>query len=431
MGVLSRVANVVPGVWAGSGSFGFPRAARRPCRYEAYVPDPLIGREILLPPDVAMDMGSAEQAIIRLNESGPAVASLEAVSCLLLRAEAISSSRIEGLEVGARRLVRAELARALGQSTHDVTAEAVLGNVEAMQLAVSELALRDYLTLDDVLHVHQALMRHTQHPDLGGGVRSTQNWIGGNDFNPCGAQFVPPAPELVPALLGDLIAYLNTNEHPPLLQAALAHSQFEAIHPFGDGNGRLGRAIIHVVLRRRLPTLCYVPPISLILATRSRDYIRGLRAACYVGAPDSPQAHAGIAEWLRVFFSAAARAAVDAEEFGKRIDSMERYWRLQAAPIRAKSAADLLLRALPGAPIVTVATAAQLIGRSIQSTNEAVERLVKAGVLVPTRNVRRLRTFEAQGLLDAFTGFERMLASPTGDTRDTAPVRPVPPRRER
>lgn len=425
------MALLITSTWHGTPGPGVPRALRRPCRYDSYVPDRLRERQILLPPDVAEDLGEAERAVRHLNEGTPALASLESVARLLLRAEAIASSRIEGLEVGARRLARAEVARVLGQPAQDVTAETVLGNVEAMQLAVTELAGRHHLAVEDILELHRALMRHTQRPEYGGRVRTTQNWIGGNDFNPCGAEFVPPPPEYVPGLLEDLVAYLNSDEHPPLVQAAVAHLQFETIHPFADGNGRVGRALIHVVLRRRRLAPRYVPPISLVLATRSRDYVRGLTAARYAGPPDSAEAHAGLAEWLRVFAAATARASADAERFGELVDELLRRWRAQAAPVRAKSAADLLLQVLPTAPIITVASAARLIGRSVQATNEAVERLVQAGVLTPIKPVRWRRAFEAEGLLDALTGVERALASPTGDTRDSPPVRPVPahPRR--
>jgi Fic family protein len=402
------------------------RAQRRPCRYEAYVPDRLADLNATLAAEVAADVSDAERAIIHLNAESPHVASLEALARLLLRAEAVASSRIEGLEVGARRVVRAEAAHAMDIATEDQTAEAVLGNVEAMAVAVGEVAARPSLAVEDVLAIHRALMRHTDRPDLGGNVRTAQNWIGGNDYNPCSALFVPPPPEDVPGLLDDLVAFLNADRYSPLVQAALAHAQFETIHPFADGNGRTGRALIHVVLIRRGLAPRYVPPISLVLATRSRDYVGGLTAMRYVGLPDGDAARAGINAWLSVFAAAAARASGDAERFGAQVDALVGEWRDRAAPIRAGSTADLLLRMLPSAPIVSVATAARLSGRSIQAANVAVQHLLHAGVLKQTTIGRRNRAFEAVGLLDALTGFERGLASPEGDTRRSPPVRPVP-----
>jgi Fic family protein len=422
------LAYTLAALWVPSRQPGLPRALRRSCRYEAYIPDTLENRNVALPADVAADVSDAERAIQELNAGGPALASLEALARLLLRAEAVASSRIEGLEVGGRRLLRAEIARTIGAPLSDNTAEAVLGNIEAMALAVDELATRKRLSVEDLLAIHSALLSHTDQRHTGGTIRATQNWIGGNDYNPCDAAFVPPPAEHVRPLLEDLVAFMNTDRYPPLVQAAIVHAQFETIHPFADGKGRTGRALIHIVLRRRALAPRYVPPISLVLATRSRDYIHGLTAYRYIGAPDSDTAQAGIAEWIGIFAAAAGQAAADALRFGEQIDALVERWREQARPIRARSAADLLVRALPSAPVITVETAARLIGRSVQATNQAVDHLTRAGVLLPLRAVRRHRVFEAAGLVDALTGFERSLASPAGDTRAAPPIRRVPRR---
>lgn len=418
-------------IWVGRhGAFGLPRAARRTCRYDAYVPDLLAAVDVTLSADIAADVSDAERAIQHLNEREPAVASLEALARLLLRAESVASSRIEGLTVGVDRLVRAEAVRALGEPVTDRTAAVVLGNVEAMALAVEDVTTRPVVTVADVLAIHDALIRHTDQPSLGGRVRTEQNWIGGNDFNPCSADFVPPPPDDVPGLLDDLVAFVNTDRYPALVQAALAHAQLETIHPFADGNGRTGRALIHIVLRRRGLAPRYVPPISLILATRSREYVSGLTAYRHVGDATSPEAQAGINQWLGVFAAAAARAAADAARFGQQIDDLVRTWRERAAPVRARSAVDLLVRVLPSAPVVTVATAAKLIGRSVPQTNSAIARLMAAGVLTQTTVGRRNRAFEATGVVAAITGFERELASPEADTRTSPPARPTPRRPE-
>jgi Fic family protein len=253
-----------------------------------------------------------------------------------------------------------------------VTAEAILGNIEAMALAVEQLADRPTLTIDDLLATHRALMQRTRQAEYGRVVRDRQNWIGGNPYDPCGAAYVPPPHDRVLSLLEDLAAFLNSDRYPPLVHAALVHAQFETIHPFADGNGRTGRALIHLVLRRRGLAPRYVPPISLILATRSREYIDGLTAYRYEGDPRTPAAQAGINEWIMVFAAAAHQAVLDAERFAERLDTLVAGWRAMHAPRRARSAADVLIRALPAAPIVTVETAARLIGRSVQATNEAV-----------------------------------------------------------
>lgn len=416
-------------VWQGSHDLGIDRRFRRNLEYAAYVPDPLVGRPILLPPEVAEGLGEAERRVRELNEDEPAVASLEAVARLLLRAEAVASSKIEGYEVGARRLLRAEAGHAISSSRderRDLTAETVLGNIEAMRIAVGELTELPELGLDDLLKLHEALMRHTPTPEQGGKIRTTQNWIGRTDFGPYDADYVPPPPEYVVELLRDLVAYMNADDHPALLQAAMAHAQFEAIHPFGDGNGRVGRALIHTVLRRRGLARRFVPPISVMFKTYSRDYVRGLTATHYLGEPDGKSAIEGTAEWLKVFTAAVSRAVTDARNFGRKIDALESDWRRQAAPIRRGSAADLLVSAMVSAPVVTVATAARLINRSEVATNAAVEQLVSAGVLVPMRDVKRNRAFEAKGFVELVTLFEREMASAAGDTRKEPPAGPSP-----
>ena len=408
---------------------GISRRARRPCQYDAYLPDRLADWAISLPADVAADVSDAERAVAEMNSLGPQLANLEAVARLLLRAESVASSRIEGLEVGVGRLARAEAAKEAGVSITDVTAEAVLGNVEAMELAVTELAAKRELTLDDLLALHGALMRHTSTPELGGQIRTVQNWIGGTDYNPCGADFVPPPPEYVPDLLDDLVSFLNSSDFPPVAQAAIAHAQFETIHPFADGNGRIGRALIHVVLRRRGLAPRYVPPISLVLATDSRDYINGLTRFRYTGDQTSTQASEGVVRWIGTFASATLRATEDARQIATDIDALEMRWRDQVGRIRKNSAADALLRVLPSAPIVTVSTAARLIGRSFQAADLAVGQLTDAGVLRQIKLGRRNRAFEATSVIEALTTIERRLASPARDTRNAPPVRRVPLRR--
>jgi Fic family protein len=404
---------------------GISRRARRPCRYEAYLPDRLTELSVLLPADVAADISDAELGVQRLNSDATELTSLEALARLLLRAESVASSRIEGLEVGVGRLARAEAARQMGESIDDVTAEAVLGNIDAMELAVSQFACKEHLELADLLAMHRVLMRHTRTPEAGDQVRSVQNWIGGNDYNPCGADFVPPPPEFVPDLLEDLVIFLNSDDLSPLVQAAIGHAQFESIHPFADGNGRVGRALVHLVLRRRGLASRYVPPISLALATTARDYVAGLTAFRYVGEPSSPAAHEGIAGWLATFATATTRAVNDAHQLASDVDTLERHWREQAAPVRKNSTADMLLRVLPSAPIISVSTAAQLTGRTFQAAALAVRRLTDVGVLRQIKLGRRNRAFEAVGLVDTLNNIERQLASPDRNTRVSAPVRRV------
>ncbi len=414
------------------GDFAGPtRRDRRPCSYEVYFPDPLDGRRFVLEGDVAADVADAEAALARLDASASALADTEALARLLLRAESVASSRIEGLEVGGRRLLRADAARRLGEDPRDVTAAEVLGNIDAMVWGVEAVEPGGPITLEAVLEAHRRLLAGTRMEKHGGSIRPVQNWIGGSSYNPCSASFVPPPPEAVGPLLKDLVAFCNDDSLPALAQAAVAHAQFETIHPFVDGNGRTGRVLIHMVLRRRRLGLRVLPPVSLVLATRSRDYIAGLTETRYVGAPDSSEAHAGINRWVALFASACRQAVEDASRFEERVGRLQASWLARSGHPRRDSAARLLIGALPAAPVVTTSTGAELIGRSFQATSQAIDRLLRAGVLSQVTVGRRNRAFEAPELIDAFTALERRLASPGGDTRVSEPARRVPRRRGR
>ena len=414
--------------WEGDAS-GQTRRDRRPCDYEVYIPDPLVGRRFVLDGDVAADVADAEAALVRLDATAGALADTEALARLLLRAEAVASSRIEGLEVGGRRLLRAQAAHQPGEDPRDVTAVEVLGNIEAMLWAVEAVPPGGEISVEVVLEAHRRLFAGTRLAEHGGRTRTVQSWIGGSDYNPCAAAFVPPPHELVDELLSDLSAFCNEDSLPAVAQAAIAHAQFETIHPFVDGNGRTGRALIHLVLRRRGLAPRILPPVSLILATWPRDYVGGLTRTRYEGAPDSEGAHSGINRWIALVASACRRAAEDAGRFEEQLRALQDSWRDRLRPVRRGSAADLLVHALPGAPLLTATTASDLIGRSFQATSQAIDRFEEAGILKQVTVGRRNRAFEAPELLEAFTALERQLASPEGDTLVSEPIRSVPRRR--
>ncbi|MGH3290787.1 MAG: Fic family protein, partial [Trebonia sp.] len=357
-------------------------------------------------------MAEAEAAISGLNTIAVALADTEALARLLLRAESVASSRIEGLEVGARELLRTEAAQAMGVHSRDVTANEVLGNITAMNGALLAVGPGDEITLDTLLAFHSRLMANAPSETGAGALRTS-------DYNPCSAAFVPPPHELVPELMADLCSFCNEDTLPAVAQAALAHAQFETIHPFGDGNGRTGRGLIHLVLRRRGLASRILPPVSLVLATWANDYLDGLAATRYQGPVDGEDAHTGLNLWIGRFAGACVRAVQDAATFEARVQELEGEWRIRLGQVRADSAADLLLRALPGAPVLTVSSAAELVGRTFPAVNDAITRLAEAGVLTQISIGKRNRAFEAKEVIDAFTSLERQLASPVGDTRSS------------
>ena len=411
--------------WTGDFS-GLTRRDRQPCDYDVYLPDRLSNRNFSLDGEVAADVADAETALTRLDASSVALADSEALARLLLRAESVASSRIEGLEIGARRLLRADAARRLGIEPRDVTAREILGNIDAMTWAVDTIGQGSAITVNTLLETHRRLLAGSRMEEHGGRVREVQNWIGGSGYNPCSASFVPPPPEVVDDLLADLVEFCNSDSLPAMAQAAVAHAQFETIHPFADGNGRTGRTLIHMVLRRRGLGLRILPPVSIILATWSQNYIEGLTGTRYVGAAESSIARSGINRWIALFASACRRAVEDASHFEGQVREIQASWRERLGRARRDSAVNLLISVLPNAPVLTTTTASELVGRSFPATSMAIERLVAAGVLVQVSVGRRNRAYEAPELIDVFTAFERRLASPEGDTRVSAPARRVP-----
>ena len=420
------MSKVVKRRWRNEVTSELPRKDRASCDYEAYIPDPLVEGQVKLDGDVAADVADAERAIAQFDTRATTLADTEALARLLLRAESVASSRIEGLEVGGRRLLRAEAAIALGEEPNDATANEVLGNIQAMTWALQTVSAEDNIPVETLLEAHRRLLVGTSLEAYGGQIRDEQNWIGGSSYNPCSAVFVPPPPEHVQGLLENLCTFSNSNDLPAVVQAAMAHAQFETIHPFVDGNGRIGRALIHLIIRQRGLVTRVIPPISLILATWSDDYITGLTNTRYIGSPPSRSAQEGINRWVALFATACRRAIEDASEFEDEVIRLQDKWRIILGVPRSGSATDLLIRALPGAPIVTVNGAAELIGRTFQATNQAIKRLVDAGILAQVKGGRRNRAFEARELIKTFTDLERRLASPVGDTRSSKPARRVP-----
>jgi Fic family protein len=422
------MAKVIRRHWVSYAGTGLARRDRLSCDYGAYVPDALMDRPVALSSQTAADVADAERAIAVLDAEAATLADTEALARILLRAESVASSRIEGLEVGARRLLRAEAAIGLGAETSDVTATEVLGNIDAMAAAVKSINPGEPITLNLLLDFHRRLLAGTRLGAHAGAIREEQNWIGGSSYNPCSAAFVPPPPEYVRDLLNDLCQFCNTDDIPAVAQAAIAHAQFETIHPFVDGNGRTGRALIHLVLRRRGLATRVLPPVSLVLATWADDYVLGLDATRYRGPASSAAARDGTDLWVGRFAAACSRAVVDAESFEERTRQLQRSWREQLGSVRASSATDVLLRRLPGAPILTVASAARLTSRSFPAANDAITRLAGAGILRQITVGRRNRAFEAPDVIEAFTALERQLASPAGDTRISEAARRVPRR---
>jgi Fic family protein len=198
-------------------------------------------------------------------------------------------------------------------------------------------------------------------------------------------------------LLEDLCRLVARDDLSPIVQAAIAHAQFETIHPFADGNGRVGRALIYAVLRRRGEVARYIPPVSLLLAADQDAYIAGLTA----------YRRGDVSEWCELFADATAGAAREAERLAKEIEGQEEEWLERAGQPRRDSAARRLIAALPEQPVLSSADAQRLTGRSHVAANKALEQLETAGILRRLNQRKWGRVWECDELLDLVEDFER------------------------
>ena len=407
-----------------------PRRERRTGPYSSYLPDTLSDSALSLSPQLSQRIAHAESAVRQLDRRS--ARGLASVSRFLLRSEAIASSRIEGIAPNAKNVALAELGQTEDVEGLRETSKLVANNMTAVREATDRSAAVVEFTVEHIMALQRSLL--TDSPQLHG-LRSAQNWVGGSQHHPLEAEFVPPAPQHVPALMDDLVQYINGAAHSPLVQAALVHAQFETVHPFADGNGRVGRALIHTVLTRRGLTEDSILPVSLVLATFRDRYIEGLTAYRAEGASDSAAVTAGRETWIGVFTDAVLQAAERASLLADEIDELREDWAQRVADhrategkkraLRSDSAVTPILDGLPGTPVLTQATVARIHDVSQQAAHKALETLREAGVL-ETASIRRgLRAYVSPDLLSLITSAERTLASTRFDTRLSAPNRPV------
>jgi len=382
------------------------RVAVRPWRenytYRAFVPARLEGLTRGLSLSLAQLLAEAERSLrdlqARRGPRGRREDEIKALHHQLLRAESVASSRIEGSRVSHRGLARALYNS--GVATR--LTRSVVGNVRAMEEAVQVGATHIELRVEDLQEMQTKLIREVDPDGAAGEVRTHQTWIGGSELWPRDAEYVPPPPDEVPGLLLDLCAFVNRTDLPGLLQAAIAHAQFEAIHPFVVGNGRVGRCLIQVVLRRRGLTPRFPPPLSVVLGNNVPAYFEGLRMY-----------RAGqIEDWCGLFARTASIAAAGAVDLANRIDELRDVWQERAGKPRRDSSASQLLDVLTLRPIVDVPAAQRLLGVSDEAARLALLCLEQRGIMKRLGSGRYRRVWSAEDVFTLLDDFENSIGAP-------------------
>lgn len=278
------------------------------------------------------------------------------------------------------------------EEINDEAARWVMGNIAALRDAMeTKIPARP----NDLLRWHRRLMAGPPGltPETIGTFRTQQNWIGGDASGPRAAAFIPPRPEDVPGLIDDLVVFCSRTDIAPVAHAAIAHAQFEVIHPFIDGNGRVGRMLLQQLLVRRVELASPVP-VSVHWSRDTERYVAGLRA--YQESDTN--------SWLE-FFSLSVVEAVDwMAEVSERVSLLLADFR-RRVDTRGESVTAQVIDDLPTHPIVDTPTVAERYGVTPQSAHAALERLAAAGILsegrfARSRRGRPRRSFAATELID-------------------------------
>ncbi len=363
------------------------------------------GREnvkALVPPHCPREL-DAHAVLAPLVAAERAIASTAAVARLLPhpdlitrsleRREAVLSSQIEGTRTDLAQLLEYE-ATGSGEGFPD-DAVVTLGYVRALDHGLRAVR-RDggprHLTLDLIRQVHRVLMTGTdyRHPEGAGEWRRVQNWIGARRIED--ATLIPPPVSHLEDCLLDLEAFLQIDPDSPTLMAlpirmAVAHVQFEAIHPFSDGNGRVGRLLPPLMMAAE-----GLPPLYLAgyLKANQRDYYD-----CLAGV----QLRGRWTDWLEFFLKGIVIAARTEEATAQALLRVRPEWQDRTAHMRADAAARRLLDVLLGSPVQTVASAREALGISVQAANTGITALLQLGILREATGRRWGRSFQAHEVL--------------------------------
>lgn len=317
-----------------------------------------------------------------------------ALSRFMVRSESVASSKIERITASA-----VDYAKAIAGNKGNASATSMVAASAAMHELITTVGERGRFEFDDLTRAHRALMADdSREADYAGRLRDMQNWIGGSDHSPRGALHVPPAPERVDGLMADLIGYLNRDDVPVMVQAAIGHAQFESIHAFTDGNGRIGRALVSAVLRRRGVTRNAVVPLASGLLARRDDYFASL-GSYRLGDP---------APLIELFARSACAAAECSRDTIARLKVMPDEWVAELKP-RAGSAAAALITAFYDHPVMGSDEIEARSGSVASQAYRAIDQLVDAGFIQEVTGRKKDRVWAAAEVMAELDDLDRRI----------------------
>lgn len=363
-------------------------ASRGP--YRAAVPPFIADLPVEVGPQVAAEAAEATMELVRFDAEvsqalGADSAEVGPLSAVLLRTESASSSQIEQVTAGARALALAAIGEPTGPN-----AALVAANVQAMGRAVE---LSEDITSGGIIEVQGVLLGDSA-PGATGAFREGPVWIGGRGSTPHTATFVAPRAGRVPELIEDLVAFTQRTDVSPFVQMAVAHAQFETIHPFADGNGRTGRALAHALLRHYGVTRRVTVPVSAGLLANVESYYSAL------GAYREGDLGPIVADFAEAAFMACANGRV----LVRALEDLLSDW-TERVTARSHAAVWRALPVLISQPAVTVQLLAERTGVTAPAAAHAVSQLVRAGVLAPAGDRKRNRVWIAGEVLDVLDDF--------------------------
>lgn len=351
---------------------------------------PAIAEVDTIPSSTAMsaDLADAEREIVRFDQA--IGAGLEAFAVVALRTEAAASSQIENLTASASAIAVAEHAERTASPIRD-NAAIIADNVATLTAALDRD--RD-LDAAEIVELQRVLLEPSA-PHLTGDFRHEQVWVGGTQWSPHGADHVAPHHQRVPAAIDDLVAFIARDDLPALAQIAVAHAQFETIHPFPDGNGRTGRVIVQRMLRRSGLSREALLPLSAGLLSAIDEYFAALKA----------YQHGEVEPILTAFVDAAFAAMGNAKELADDLVEISARWR-DEIKARRDSKVWLALDACIARPAVTAPMLGDLLGTTPATVYRLIGQLEEAGVLRQNSKARRNRVWLVGDVIDAVEAFQ-------------------------